>query len=414
MRNLTTVTIVIAALTAGLNAETWEWTGDGDGERFSDPENWLVADEVPQDGPDGDDRLDYVFNPAGGGEIRLGRQYRAGSITFGPEAGSFTFTGEAFRNARGYGAESPMSIVQNSSAEQTFDVDMVWMHDGINFSGEGTGNVEFTGEHSMGNRRSQINVDTTTYRPVWEGDMLAGHTWRERNFGGEGTFEIAGASSPGGSNSNVTVNTLLITAAEDHALGSTDVHIHNGATLAGTGNVTTGTATIYPGGGLSPGVHGPATNGETDIGTLNVGDLTLQPGFTYRFDTKGERADRVKVAERLVLAQIVEDDQENADDADNNEDAEQPDEEPEVIGHIGDPGTGETVVTVHIEPADKDENDEEADDKPADRYVLFEASEGVFEADSEQPLTSGILNWKVDGVDMVARIDGRKIVLVRQ
>ncbi len=362
----------------GAASAAFIWVGDAPTNAMSEVDNWDNVEDPPAPGT----RNTYEFNLAAGGTVDVDDNYAASSITFGTDAGAFTFEGQSFRNATSAASTTPMSVVQQSSAQHTFNVDFLGMHDGVNFSGEGTGNLIFTGNHSMFNRTSQINVNTTSYRPIWEGSIGAAQAGRARNFGGSGTFEIAGAGTLSAA-SNVTINTLLITNEDGNALGSAAVNVRNGSTIAGTGSVSSGTTTLFAGATVSPGIHGPTTEPGNEVGTLTFGNLTPNPGFLYDWDIAGS-ADLVLVNGRLVLAET-----------------EDPDQEGVMLGHLGTPGSGLSQVNVIDLGA-----------VPQVGAVLFETGDGIFGPDGETQLTSGTLNWQVTGTDLHAAIEGNNIVLI--
>lgn len=281
--------MLAAVFTVSVSAQTWVWTG-AENQLFSNPNNWLVNAAVPASGPNAGTRLNYEFSLASGGTINLdgGTNFAAASIVFGAGAGSFTFQtadNTHFRNATAHSATSAMSITQNSSSPQTFAVNFAGMHDGANFSGTGTGNLLFQGELQMFNRSSQLNVNTTSYRPIWSGVINNNNPNRTRNFGGSGTFEISGIST--GSNTTAMTKsgtgTLLITNPTGYALGNVPLNA-NAGTLAGTGSVTQALLTVGGAMTLSPGMHGATVSPGSETGTLTSNNMRLNDGFIYNWE----------------------------------------------------------------------------------------------------------------------------------
>jgi outer membrane autotransporter protein len=77
-------------------------------------------------------------------------------------------------------------------------------------------------------------------------------------------------------------------------MGGSDMTVHNGATLGGTGTV--GSIDALSGSTLSPGINGASTRaGVGDIRTLNVrGDVNIAAGTTYRVDLNNAfQSDRI-------------------------------------------------------------------------------------------------------------------------
>ena len=287
-------------------AQDWVWTGEVDN-NFSTAGNWLVDGSPTTEGPNAASRLSYEFNLAAGGTVNLdgGTNFAASSITFGSGAGAFTFQtadNTHFRNATGSSGTSAMSITQNSNSIHTFEVRFDGMHDGANFSGTGTGNLVFESELRMFNRTADLNVNTTTYRPIWEGAIYTNSANRRRNFGGSGTFEISGAST--GTNTNVSTKsgtgTLLITNQSGYALGNVPL-VANSGTLAGTGAVTEALLTVGSGMILSPGMHGDTVAAGNEIGTLTSNDMLLNEGFIYNWDFNATDSDRFVLNGELDL-----------------------------------------------------------------------------------------------------------------
>jgi outer membrane autotransporter protein len=96
----------------------------------------------------------------------------------------------------------------------------------------------------------------------------------------------------------VREGTLLVTGS----MGGSDMTVHRGATLGGTGTV--GSIDALSGSILSPGVAGATSRaGVGDIRTLNVrGDVTIAAGTTYRVDLDNRfQSDRIVADGRATI-----------------------------------------------------------------------------------------------------------------
>ncbi|MDF2689033.1 MAG: hypothetical protein K0Q80_1998, partial [Microvirga sp.] len=149
--------------------------------------------------------------------------------------------------------------------------------DGLALGGSGTDTFKLGGSQNATFDAAEIGA-TAKYREFEQFEKVGTSTWTVRNDNND-VMPWA-----------VREGTLLVTGS----MGGSDMTVHRGATLGGTGTV--GSIDALSGSTLSPGINGASTRaGVGDIRTLNVrGDVNIAAGTTYRVDlNNGFQSDRI-------------------------------------------------------------------------------------------------------------------------
>lgn len=149
--------------------------------------------------------------------------------------------------------------------------------DGLALAGTGTDTFKLGGSQNATFDAAEIGA-TAKYREFEQFEKVGTSTWTVRNDNND-VMPWA-----------VREGTLLVTGS----MGGSDMTVHRGATLGGTGTV--GSIDALSGSILSPGVDAATTRaGVGDIRTLNVrGDVNISAGTTYKVDlNNGFQSDRI-------------------------------------------------------------------------------------------------------------------------